>query len=530
MRITVVLLVGILCGHIVSDGRAIAQENRDVTLVTPFAPFERPTVANFYYDGRAIGSGREAFQEILDHVAKLPAGTSIVWGPNYARCGACSGREPACLPKHLYPDLWKQLLEIVAERKLTLSSSYPGPSIEGSVNGGGFPTQVFAESPPQDQTFASVLDWEIDPKAKYRDRHVITSNSVVLDRFSLDLHLQKLPEGSRVLVRLKANVDDLRDADTQLKYANRVHGEWATAWGNHLRRSNLTASMVAPAVLVPSLKDLAEARQKVLSIDWKNFHGPGTPHNEVVYLVNGRYVGRGDAGVDQIISQIEKLESGWKVQLPHYRLTGRYATERFGRDELRGLNEELSNIVPFADRRKELIDKIISKTGEVVTGSKQGSPDGGTILSWSSGDRYAFKIASFGRIIYHDQTPKPTALKLSWTGYNAGQRRDRKLETSAHYTVNDEEVGEGVEGFAKAMQRVEALAEGSVIHVKVCLRTSGPFRCPLIYGGQRHFERTGFEPYFGMFDWLLDVAEKRKLEIEWLPDESVGCEDCELNK
>jgi hypothetical protein len=375
-----------------------------------------------------------------------------------------------------------------------------------------------------------VLDWEIDLKIEYRNRHVVTSNSVVLDRFNLDLHLQKLPEGSRVLVRLKANDDELRDGDAQRKYANRVYGEWPIAMGSHLRRCNLTAAMVAPAVLVPYLKDRTDARLKMLSIDWKNFHGPGTPHGEVLYLVNGRYMGRGDQGIDQIIAQIEKLEPGWQVQVPHYRLAGRYATERFSRDELRRRNEELSNLVPFADRRKELIDKIMSKTGEVITGSKQGSADGGTVFNWSSGDRYASRIASFGRIIYHDQTPKPTTFKLAWTGYNAGQRRDRKLETSARYTVNDEEVGEGVEGFAKAMQRVEALPEGSVVHVKVCLRTSGPFRCPLIYSGQRHFERTGYEPYFGMFDWLIDIAERRKLEIEWLPDESGGCDDCELNK
>jgi hypothetical protein len=39
-------------------------------------------------------------------------------------------------------------------------------------------------------------------------------------------------------------------------------------------------------------------------------------------------------------------------------------------------------------------------------------------------------------------------------------------------------------------------------------------------------ERIGF----GMFDWLVSVAEKRKLQIEWLPDQSASCQDCELNK
>jgi hypothetical protein len=53
---------------------------------------------------------------------------------------------------------------------------------------------------------------------------------------------------------------------------------------------------------------------------------------------------------------------------------------------------------------------------------------------------------------------------------------------------------------------------------------------PIIYTGHRHFERTGFEPYAGMFAWLVDVAQKRKLQIEWIPDERESCQDCPMNK
>ncbi|MBC7820928.1 MAG: hypothetical protein IAG10_28930, partial [Planctomycetaceae bacterium] len=122
------------------------------------------------------------------------------------------------------------------------------------------------------------------------------------------------------------------------------------------------------------------------------------------------------------------------------------------------------------------------------------------------------------------------AARLSWVRYDAHDRFKRKLETTAGYTINDVEMGEGVAGFAKAMQQLAALPEGAVVHVQVCLRTKGRFVCPLIYEGQRHFERTGYEPYCGMIRWLVDVAEKRKLQIEWLPDEAESCGDCELNK
>ena len=78
------------------------------------------------------------------------------------------------------------------------------------------------------------------------------------------------------------------------------------------------------------------------------------------------------------------------------------------------------------------------------------------------------------------------------------------------------------------MEELGKLPEGSIVQVRVCLRTKGPFLCPLIYG-HRHYERTGFEPYVGMFPWLVDLAKKRKLEIQWIPDERASCQDCELN-
>ena len=61
----------------------------------------------------------------------------------------------------------------------------------------------------------------------------------------------------------------------------------------------------------------------------------------------------------------------------------------------------------------------------------------------------------------------------------------------------------------------------------------GKFRIVFTYRTkdiQRHFERTGFEPYFGMLEWMIDVAEKRKHKIHWLPDETGTCADCELNR
>lgn len=392
----------------------LGQEIPDVIFSTPFDR-KRPTMADFEYNGRAIGEGREAFEDVLKRIRALPAGSSIVWGPNYARCGACSGREPACLPKHLYPDLWKELEAITAEHRLTLSSDYPGPWIRRT-------------------------------------------------RFS--------PRG-----------------------------------------------------------DVSEGpKDAALIIGWSNFHGPATPHEEVLYFTNDKYLGRGDQGFDQILKRLRQLPPDTKVTQPRYEYSGRWASATFSNKELVNQNAKLRAIVPFASREQELAATIAERKLKLAFESTSPHRNLQTVSDWDSGDRYAYEIASFGRIIHHDEERRRAASRLGWIRYEASERRKRKLETEAIYTLDDAELGEGVAGFAKAMQKLMNLPEGSVVQVQVCIRTKGRFVCPLIYEGQRHFERTGYEPYFGMFPWLIDVAQKRKMKIEWLPDEQESCGDCELNK
>ena len=94
-------------------GFAVGQDVADVTITTPFDPGERPTTANFYYNDRAVGRGHDAFETILQRMDLLPEGTSIVWGPDYRRCGSCRGSEPGCLPAHLHP---KIVAEIAFDR------------------------------------------------------------------------------------------------------------------------------------------------------------------------------------------------------------------------------------------------------------------------------------------------------------------------------------------------------------------------------------------------------------------------------
>lgn len=509
---------------------AEAQDVHDVVITTPFAPGQRPTAADFYLNGRSIGKDRDAFEVIIEQIAKLPEGSSIVWGPNYARCGSCSGREPACLPEHLFPDLWERLLETAAERKMTLSSDYPAPWIRLSppIPTDQFPKTVFSDQPPESQSFAATLEWSCDPtEKKWAKRHRLSYNGEEIEPLVLRSALGKLEAKSRLLVRLKLTNRAPNDGQELGDLAANIHEFWRTTIAPSLRRSDLQSAFVVPAKLTPYVGE--SAPRKRLIIEWRNYRGKQTPHNEVIYLVNGAYAGRGDQGFDHVLKMIDSLSEGASVVLPQYRLMGRMAKEGKSVDEIDSLNQELLKLVPFGTRRQKL-DDVIRKRKLTLIHNDELPGQASTVVSWGSGDRHASSIASFGRIVYHGETPRTPSLRLGWKDFRANERRKREPESSATFTLNEQTTGKGIDGFSAAMQQIEKLPPGSLIQVKVCLRTKGPFTCPLIYDGHRHFERTGYEPYFGMFDWLIMIASKKQLEIEWLPDEAESCQDCQLNK
>lgn len=416
MARSILLIAWLMIGSLASA----ADEVCDVTIGWPFPPGQRPTTANFYYNGRAIGTGREAFETILASVEKLPKGASIVWGPDYSRCGACSGREPRCLAKTLYPDLWEKLETISADGGFALSSDYPTPD----------PAKVPTSDDEDDDSVAS----------------------------------------------------------------------------------------------------------SAFSVSFSNYRGPDTGHDEVLYFTNGKYIGRGDEAFDKILRMADRLEAGTKVVLPRFRYSGRWAVETFSAEKLQRLNDELSRIAPFANRIHEL-EEIVEERGLDITYSyKRPQKDAFTVHDWGTGDRYGTTFVRYGKIIRHYEDRGKPAAHLSWTGYQDGKRRDngerpeREPENNATYLLNDVELGQGVDGFANVMDEIAKLPKGAVVQVQACLRTKPPFTCPIIFEGHRHFERSGFEPYFGMFPWLIEVVRSHELELQWLPDEDRSAQDCELNK
>jgi hypothetical protein len=528
---------------------ALGEESPDVTIDTPFRPGQRPKTANFYFNGRAVGEGREAFEEILKKIRLLPAGASIVWGPNYKRCGECSGSEPECLPKHLYPDLWFELGKIVKDRQLTVSSDYPlllKPHRRTAQI--AFPAEIVSDNSPDQAQFDATLKWQIgEPSNRVKTSaddevyggrsHWFQTNNSGLVGFQRELFLDRIPENSRLLVHVTIRDDQQpADATALAQMAGLIDNGLDHFFSRHVRLGKLKTTVVVPAAILDHLKDRRKDKPNKnqpspangLWIQWKNYHGAGTPHDEVLYFANGKLLGRGDSGFDRLLKKIDELPAGATVEIPRYRLAGKMAVERLGSEGLKAMNAELGALVPYGDRQADLGSRTQARKVKVAFWEAFPGSGSGTVASWESHRLAAF--VDIGRIIRHDEQPKPPAARLGWVGYDAHETGGkRQLESTAVYTLDGVEVGSGINGFERALKQIGELPEGSTVQVQVCLRTKGPFICPITYEGLRHFERTGFEPYIGMLDLLLEVVEHRKLNIEWLPDEGKSCKDCTLH-
>jgi hypothetical protein len=521
------------------------EESRDVTFSTPYE-VGKPTTANFYYNGRAIGVGREGFAEIVARIDKLPPGTSVVWGPEYGRCHSCSGMEPNCVPKFLYPDLWQKLEASVKGRRLLLSSTYPGPNGKVSFDysiPGTMPAPGSEDDPTAKQRFDATLSWQVSemriadkarsgqPPASGIVAGRFLSEGKTLEGYDIEQFFGRLAEGSRVRISVSWSGEGglPKDADRLSSLARQIRAAWPEGVNEELTRGRLTAVVTAPAPLAAALQaeERLERKQQRLNIEWRNFHGPNTPPEDVLYLLNGQFIGRGDQAFQRLLGELEKLPERAEVTIPQYELRGRWARESFSDEELRAKNAELRGVVPFSARRAEF-DAVIAKRNLIVQYNSQLPGLGSdTVIDWESSDQHGNSFVSFGRIVRYDGKPSKAAATLGWVDYEPTRSNTRQPESRAVYTLNDVRMGKGVEGFAEAMERIGKLPEGSIVNVRVCLRTKGPFVCPIVYDGHRHFERTGFEPYIGMFPWLVDVAKKGKLEIQWIPDEQKSCLDCE---
>lgn len=133
------LLVSIRWLPTVTASVQAADQGADAVFSTKYSSSYRPESADFYYNGRAVGSGRQGFAVVVSRIRNLPRGASVIWGPNYRRDGTGGGSEYSCVPKRLYPSLWDELEALARKGHVTLSSDYPGPwlrRVPGDDRGG----------------------------------------------------------------------------------------------------------------------------------------------------------------------------------------------------------------------------------------------------------------------------------------------------------------------------------------------------------------------------------------------------------
>lgn len=364
------------------------------------------------YNDQIIGAGEVGFETIVNRIKQLPRGSSIVWGPDPSKCKDCNQRFPGPNPfQQKYPKVWDELLQVVRFNGLSLSSTYPSPTVR------------------------------------------------------------------RPRWKGKVQTDELE-------------------------------------------------------LQWLNYHGPTTPEDQVLYAVNGLYLGHGDEGFEAVLDCVREAAPGDTLVIPHYEYApwkpARPAKYMFdsqsGNDprqqKSRQINAVLARVFPFAPRKGEL-DRLV-KSCRLRTNSPTITPANDlptTVFDWRAGDMLGETFFSFGRLVRYGEKASPPAAKVGWTDYDAVQLKPRQHESTAVYTIDHRPIGEGFPGFVQVLHELLKLPEGSVVHVQVCLRTDGPFEHPILFEKTRHYERTGYEPYFGLFQGLLNVARIRQLHLEWIPDE-----------
>lgn len=516
-----------------------AQETQDVTFSTKYESGE-PTTAHFYYNDKAIGSGREAFAKIVDSIGKLPEGTSVVWGPSYDRCNSCSNGKVNCVPKFLYPDLWARLKTHVQSRKLLLSHVYPGPNSSNlSRQNAPIPAAVTFAAAGAPKKYNIILDWTIHRLesqsqgiSEWQNPYQSLSSGTkdLTDSYELEYFLDNLPERSKVLIQVRfASKREKNTLPSDIKHLQNTFQQiWTYVVSERVVRNQLQITLAVEVPLLPIFQKAPWSLPPPLTIAWHNYRSKESPHEEVIYTANDEFVGIGDEGFDKVMQRLSALPVNSRIQLPRYAARGAWAMYRFANQRAQ-INKELAGIAPYSDRKDELDAVIASRKlaveyYEVRAGWDSGKSD----FAFSSPANSTELFLLHGKIVRHDEPRKARAAKLEWMDFDAGLRQSRQSDSDAVYVLNDQQIGQGLSGFSKAMEHFAKLPAGSTVQVQVCLRTQAPFLCPVTYTGHRHFELTGTEPYAELLPWLLTVAKKNKLQIECLPDEQRTAARCEL--
>lgn len=260
----------------------------------------------------------------------------------------------------------------------------------------------------------------------------------------------------------------------------------------------------------------------VLDLQWRNYPVKGAPRDQVVYVVNGRYVGLGDRGFDEVLKRVQALPLQAELLYNRYEMQAKPAIGVSDRERL-----AWQELLPFNARKADL-DRLCTEKQLKVRRLFQlywPKPDNDDRFDEVQPLAYYATMLRIATIIRGGQTPTPPKIKLSWKWDRANQPDSRGIVKAAMtgeatYYVNDAEVGKGTTGFLAAIEKIKTCKAGDVIQINpACIRTKGPFSWALVSPGHRLFETTGTEPFQGLVDILADVVERQRLRVELIPDE-----------
>jgi hypothetical protein len=434
----------------------------------------------FFVNGELVGADRDGMQAVLEMERKLPRRTSIVWGPDTRKMGGGPPGGPNVV--RAFPEEWAQFKAIAQENGLILSSS-PAP-------GRAWPslnevTSVVAASGPRGPDDI-VVSWycpygegiELTPFGKDTagvlalKRHLETQPAGRTVRFVLD---REGPKGSRFFSWEKGAVSQY---DGTLARVIQARG--------------LRSVVEMPAEYVWPW-DTAAHRA---TIRWRRFNAEQATPEEFVYLANGKYVGTGDRGFDALLKFIQEQPAGSVVGIPAYTR----------------LEQKLDDDLPFQSRRAEFDAQLKSRS--IVLDYLDDARERGVLET----------LVNLGTIVRDGRRPRNADATLSWSSFDPTQRRGDASQ--AVFTVNRVETGRGIKGFLAAIEKIEALPNRAVVRLDpVCINTTGPFPLPVVLPGQRHFARTGHEPYEPLVDVLGEIVERKKLVVELIPDQAKALTD-----
>jgi hypothetical protein len=208
-----------------------------------------------------------------------------------------------------------------------------------------------------------------------------------------------------------------------------------------------------------------------------------------IYLLDGHESGRGPRGFLATLKALRETADGSQLRIP----------------------AEPPGIGMFP---MEFRDVVAAKRFQLVYETKN---DWQPINASYSAERLSHSLLRFATLIRDGAKPGKADAIVSWK-----QERDeqRRLKSEATYFYNDKNMGSGTQGFLAVLKQIESLLDGATVRIDpVCIRTHGPFADPVIMKGQRHFETSGEEPFRSMVDLLAELAQRKRLHIEVIPDE-----------